>query len=73
MIIVKGFHGTVSPNLAEKVNTIAKVKTERYIWSFDGTIGEFANKWKDTFVSYYNDEDQTWSIYITDYNSFSAR
>lgn len=71
MIKIQGFHGKVSRLRSNKMDTMARVIAPMYQWEFDGTIGEFADKWQYAFLAYF--VDNNWMIYITDYISFSAR
>jgi hypothetical protein len=53
MIQIRGWHGRLSKVKSEKMNSIATTVVETdYKWTFDGSIGEFAEKWNLPFVSY---------------------
>lgn len=71
MIKIQGFHGKVSLLKSDKMETIARVITPMYQWEFDGTIGEFADKWQCAFLAYFIDD--SWMVYISDYTTFGQR
>lgn len=70
MIKVKGWHGELNPMDSVRMNRIATVVETNYIWTFDGTIGDFADKWKNKFLVYYVEGMPV--IYLTSKHNFST-
>lgn len=73
MITIKGFHGPVPKDMAQKMDAMADIVTPNFVWQFAGTIGEFADKWQLPFLAYTNEIGQYDQIYITKYTSFGQR
>ena len=55
---------------AAKLDEIATVVVPKFEWNFDGTVGEFAEKWDDKFI-YHPLSDGTKAILVTYRSSFS--
>jgi hypothetical protein len=79
MIEIKGWHGSLSSGrtkrnpLAVRLDEIAKPSLVHpdYVWSFDGTVGQFAERFQHNFMVLYHEGKP--SIYITQYGSFNQR
>ncbi len=78
-IPIKGWHGRLSPKLAKEMDAIAMPIEKDYIWEFEGSVGDFADKWGKPFLAYPPGKIQkadlvtSWNIFVTDHNSFGAR
>lgn len=65
MITVRGWHGYLSDPKSAKMDGIATVVEPKVEWTFNGTIGEFAEKYQLPFLAWPmkgKDEEGNWSI-----------
>ncbi len=76
---IRGWHGRVSNSLAKKVDSFATPVSEAYEWKFDGTLNEFAEKFRGKFVVFpqATNPEEEWPcdffIGITDHGGFGTR
>jgi len=68
MIEVKAYHGMISTRLANKMDKIAKLGESEFKWDFEGTVGDFADKWQNNFLALC--DKGVWKIFITDRQTF---
>lgn len=78
MIIVKGWHGNLNAELSKVMDEIAMPIKPNNEWEFEGSVGDFAEKWQRHFIAYPIDEPSKihyprYEIFITQHGSFSAR
>jgi hypothetical protein len=75
-IRVKGYHGYLKPAQVKKMDDIAIPLEPRSLWEFEGSIGDFAQKWDEKFLVHrFKDfpEDSTHEIiFITSYGTFGT-
>lgn len=80
MIEIKAWHGQLDRKhirhcaiLASRLDEIAKPSLIHpdTVWSFEGTVADFATKYKDNFMVLWQDAKP--KIFITQYNSFGTR
>ncbi len=79
MITVRGWHGTLSLEKSKRMDSIAMPIKPRFEWEFEGSVGDFAEKWELPFIAYPLDKPKKdefavrWRIFISDYPSWQAR
>jgi len=78
IITIRGYHGYVSTvmrkelnSFAQSVDSIAGSEESSNMWIFNGTLGEFGDKWGRKFLAYKTNPG--WEIYVTQHGSFSNR
>ena len=77
-LIVKGWHGKLSPNFAKKMDGIAIPIQKDYEWEFEGSVGDFADQWQDKFMALMAfcpspGDKVDYDIYITQFSNFGQR
>lgn len=74
-IRVKGWHGRLSPDFAKKMDEIAIPIQTDYEWEFEGSVGDFADQWRDKFMALFCPSIGTanYDIYITQHSNFGQR
>ena len=77
-ILIKGYHGTLPSKLAKEMDNIAMPIQPNYEWEFEGSVGDFAEKWGRMFmalpdVEASKDRMAHYQIYVTQHNSWGAR
>ena len=72
MIEITAWHGTLNGDFAKAMDVIAKPSLVRpnHSWIFEGTIGEFANRWNRNFMVLYSNGNP--QIFVSHY-SFGQR
>ena len=81
MIEIRGWHGCLSNGTkrnpkAIRLDEIAKhsLVNPDAAWMFDGTVGEFAEKWApNNFMSLWDTDKKNWTIFVSQHNSFNQR
>jgi hypothetical protein len=73
MIEVTAWHGRLEGDSAKAMDAIAKPSLVRpnHSWMFEGTIGEFAERWQRNFMVLYSEGKPF--IFVTHHYSFSQR
>jgi hypothetical protein len=77
-ILIKGYHGYLTPKLAKEMDAIAMPITPNIEWEFEGSVGDFAEKWGHMFMAIPDVEATKthtahYQIYVTQHNSWGAR
>lgn len=81
MITIRGWHGTLPPKMAARLDAFATPVHPNYEWSFNGTIAQFVDQWNDKFLALpqCTDEEERegrdwdWFIGVTQFNGFGQR
>ena len=72
-IQILDYHGRLPETLSKKMDKIAMPIVPSKEWEFEGSVGDFAEQWGEKFLCYQNKGDGVKTIFVTQYNSFSAR